>query len=258
MGRHVTTMTIYDVDHYSDAEREQIIASYPAHEREARAKGIPTLGSGRIFPVPEESIIVAPFAIPAYWRRITGMDFGWDHPTAAAWLAHDADTDTIYLYADYAESQTLLPVHAAAIKARGDWIPVAWPHDGYQVKDALQGDQLAEQYRKAGVKMLPEHAQFEPAASDAETKQSVVSVEAGLQEMLTRMTTGRFKVFSTCQKWLGEFRMYHRKDGVVVKLLDDVISASRYGMMMLRYAETEPKKAADWAGLRKERSNWRT
>ena len=70
MTRHVTTMTIYDVDHYSDAEREKIIASYPAHEREARTKGIPTLGSGRIFPVTDEAISVEPFEIPAHWVTI--------------------------------------------------------------------------------------------------------------------------------------------------------------------------------------------
>jgi hypothetical protein len=32
--------------------------------------------------------------------------------------------------------------------------------------------------------------------------------------------------------------MYHRKDGLLVKIDDDAISASRYGMMMLRYANT--------------------
>ena len=51
MTRSVTSMTIDDVDHYSAEEKAQIIASYPRHEREARAKGIPTLGSGRIFPI---------------------------------------------------------------------------------------------------------------------------------------------------------------------------------------------------------------
>src|SRR5690606_16777056 len=73
--RHVTTMTIYDALHYTPEEREKIIASYPPHEREARAKGIPILGSGRIFPVPEESIAVDPFEIPKRWRWIGGLDF---------------------------------------------------------------------------------------------------------------------------------------------------------------------------------------
>jgi hypothetical protein len=44
--------------------------------------------------------------------------------------------------------------------------------------------------------------------------------------------------------WFEEFRLYHRKDGKVVKIGDDLISATRYGVMMLRYAEltTPPPK----------------
>ena len=52
MSRHVTFMTIDDAEHYSPERRAEIIASYPAHEREARAKGIPVLGSGRVFQRP--------------------------------------------------------------------------------------------------------------------------------------------------------------------------------------------------------------
>jgi hypothetical protein len=56
--RHTTSMTIDDVQHYSSDEKKRIIASYPAHELEARVKGIPVLGSGRIFPVPEDEITI--------------------------------------------------------------------------------------------------------------------------------------------------------------------------------------------------------
>ena len=76
-------MTIDDVGHYSEEDKERIISSYPAHEREARAKGIPIMGSGLIFPVTEESIVCEPFQIPDLWPVIAGIDFGWDHPTAA-------------------------------------------------------------------------------------------------------------------------------------------------------------------------------
>jgi hypothetical protein len=55
-------------------------------------------------------------------------------------------------------------------------------------------------------------------------------------EMLDRMQTGRWKVFSTCGGWFGEFRLYHRKDGLIVKLKDDLISSSRYAYMMRRFA----------------------
>jgi phage terminase large subunit-like protein len=95
--RHIVSMTIDDVQHYSDEEKKTIIASYPSHELEARTKGIPVLGSGRIFPVPEETLAVDHRDFPSHWPRIGGMDFGWDHPFAAVELVWDRDTDTVYV-----------------------------------------------------------------------------------------------------------------------------------------------------------------
>src|SRR6188472_1508584 len=78
--RHITSMTIDDVAHYSEDEKARIIASYPAHELEARVRGTPVLGSGRIFPVPEEILAIEQREFPDHWPRIGGTDFGWDHP----------------------------------------------------------------------------------------------------------------------------------------------------------------------------------
>jgi phage terminase large subunit-like protein len=229
LSRHVTSMTIDDAEHYSEEEKAKIIASYPAHEREARAKGIPALGSGRIFPVTEESITVEPFEIPKHWAQLGGLDFGWDHPTAAVNIAWDRDADVIYVIREHRESQQTPVIHAATVRPWGDWLPWAWPHDGNN--DTAAGENLAKQYRDQNLNMLPERATFEDGTN---------SVEAGIMEMLDRMKTGRWKVFRTCPKWFEEFRMYHRKDGKVVKVMDDLLSASRYAMMMKRFAEVKP------------------
>ena len=68
--RYKVVMTIADVDHYSQDEKTKIIASYPPHEAEARVKGIPVLGSGRIFPVPEETIAIDNREFPPHWPRV--------------------------------------------------------------------------------------------------------------------------------------------------------------------------------------------
>jgi hypothetical protein len=224
-------MTIQDAEHYTPEQRAAIIASYPPHEREARTKGIPTLGSGRVFPVTEDSITCPPFQIPSYMPEIVGIDFGWDHPFAASRLAWDRDNDVIYVTAVYAQRETTPPIHAQAIKGWGDWLPVAWPHDGLQ-HDKGSGKTLAEQYRAQGLNMLPGHAVFEDGG---------FGLEAGISEMLQRMQSGRWKVFSTCGEWLSEFRLYHREKGLIVKERDDCISSSRIAMMQLRNAITKPK-----------------
>lgn len=231
--RSVITMTIEDAEHYTPEERQKIIDSYPAHEREARTKGVPSLGSGRIFPVAEELITVVPFEVPKHWVQICGIDFGWDHPTASARLAWDRDADVIYVTTVYRQREATPIVHAGALKPWGAWLPWSWPHDGNN--DMAAGPNLASQYRAQGLNLLPERATFEDGSN---------SVEAGLMEMLDRMITGRFKVFSTCGEWFEEFRLYHRKDGKVVKERDDVISASRYALMMKRFAKVKADAAA--------------
>jgi len=53
------------------------------------------------------------------------------------------------------------------------------------------------------------------------------------------MRGGKFKVFDDVSNdWWEEFRLYHRKDGRVVKENDDLLCATRYAIMMLRHART--------------------
>lgn len=228
-GSNVTNMTISDAEHYTPEQAAAIIASYPEHERDARAKGIPILGSGRVFPIVEEAIKCRSFPIPPHWPRIIGLDFGIDHPTAVVWLAWDRDSDTLYVTDCYRQKNASIAIHAAAIRARGDWVPVSWPHDGLQ-RDKGSGEQLAKQYKDQGLAMLPDRATFDDGSN---------GLEAGVSEMLTRMQTMRLKVFSHLEDWFEEFRLYHRKDGLIVDRNDDLLAATRYGMMMKRKAKTQ-------------------
>jgi hypothetical protein len=232
-------MTIHDAEHYSAEDRQRIIDSYPPHERDARARGIPILGSGRVFPIEEALIKVPAFAIPAHWARINGIDFGIDHPFAAVSIAWDRDNDCIYVTNAFRRKDELPVAHAAAVKSWGTWIPCAWPHDGLN-RDKGSGEQLAEQYRSHGLKMTEDKASHDEGGN---------GVEAGLMDMLERMQTERLKVFDTLNDWFEEFRLYHRKNGMVVKLLDDLMSATRYAIMMKRFAvvnivNTTPRRIA--------------
>src|SRR4029078_3677000 len=105
----------------------------------------------------------------------------------------------------------------------------AWPRDGRRETLEGAGIALAQQYREQGLDLWHEHAQFEDGA---------VSVEAGLMLMLDRMQSGRFKVFKHLHDWWEEFRLFHRKDGKVVKEGDDLMAGTRDAVMMLRHART--------------------
>jgi phage terminase large subunit-like protein len=231
--RFKVVMEINDVEHYSDDEKKKIIASYPPHEAEARVKGIPVLGSGRVFPVPEGGMAIDHREFPPHWPRIGGMDFGWDHPFAAVELVWDRDTDTVYVSKTYRVKETTPIIHAAALRAWGKELRWAWPRDGNRETLEGAGIALAAQYRAQGLNLLHEFSHYLES-----TGQKSVSVEAGLMDMLTRMQSGRFKVCKEHNDWWEEFRLYHRRDGRVVKEGDDLMAATRYAVMMLRNAST--------------------
>lgn len=130
--------------------------------------------------------------------------------------------------------------HASAMKRVAPGVPVAWPHDGNQ-RDKGSGRTLASIYKAEGLKMLPTHATFPTGG---------YSTEGGIMDMLARMKSGRFKVSDHCREWRGEFQTYHRKEGLIVKVNDDLMSATRIGVMQIRSAKVvalDPSYRG-WAG----------
>lgn len=224
-GIFVKNVTWDDAPHLDKDEMARLALSYPEWERDTRMKGIPMMGEGAVFPVKDEDLMCDPFEIPKHWGRINGVDFGIAHPAAGAAWAWDRDTDTMYLYDCYAKSGETPVYHAEWFRRIGGWIPVAWPKDGLQ-RDKGSGIALKDQYRSHGCKMMKEWAAYKDERG--------VSIEAGVIEMLEYMRAGKLKVFSTCQKFFAEKRMYHRKDGKINPINDDIISAARYGFVMRR------------------------
>lgn len=230
--RSVTTMTIDDALHISESERARIIAGYPPHEREARVKGIPMLGSGRVFQVAEATISEAAIEhVPPHWTKLWGVDFGIDHPFAAALILWDRDNDVIHLHHTIRIKDGGPLQHAVPMRAIGASIPVAWPHDGNVRGDRNTGETMAQLYKKQGLLMLHSHATWPDGG---------FSTEAGIMEMQQRMETGKLKVASHLSDFFEEFRMYHRKDGQIVKERDDILSALRIAIMMKRFAKAVP------------------
>lgn len=235
IDRAYVTMTIDDVigephGHIKKEDRAKIIAKYQPWEVDARVFGGILRGEGRVFRHLEALISEEAISnIPPHWRKIWGIDFGINHPFAAVLLAWDVDLDVIHVVATVRMKDALPIIHAAAMKPIGAGVPVAWPQDGTQRRD--DGKPLSSQYKTHGLHMLDEHATHADGS---------ISTEAGIMEMDARMATGRLKIAAHLADWWEEYRNYHRKDGLIVKEKDDLMSATRIGVMMRRRALAIP------------------
>jgi phage terminase large subunit-like protein len=234
-GIYLKGATWDDAPHLSDEDKKRLAASYRSHERDARTKGIPMMGEGAVFPIPDEQIRVDPFRVPDHWARIKGCDFGIDHPAAGCEIAWDRDQDVIYLIDCYRKKDELAPYHAAWFNKSNQFIPVAWPHDGMN-REKQGGKTLAQHYRDHGVSMMTKSARYPRAPGEETDKGGPQPVEPIVDEMLERMSTGRFKAFSNLSDFFEEKRSYHRKDGRIVDRRDDILKSVFYATMMKRYA----------------------
>lgn len=210
-SKFVVMATWDDVPHLDDAVKKELWDSIPPFQRDARSKGVPQLGAGAIYPVPESDIVVPDFSIPDHWPRSYALDVGWNR-TAAIWGAKDPETKIVYLYSEHYRGQAEPVIHAHSIKSRGEWIPgvIDPAARGRGQKD---GAQLLEQYQDLGLDLTT----------------AVNAVESGLYDVWMRMSGGKLKVFSSLSNWRSEFRLYRRDEkGAIVKRDDHLMDATRY------------------------------
>ena len=219
--------------HLGDNEIAELLASCEPHLRDARSKGIPSMGSGSVFPVGEEYITAGEdFRLKPWYRRFAGMDVGWQ-ATAVCWFAHDVDTDTVYLYDYYIQGQRDPEQHAAAIMRRDPKdppmkIPIAID-PASQGSSQVDGKNLMQLYRRAGLHLV---------AADN-------SREMGIQHMYGYMSAGKFKVVKgpNTEPWFKEFRTFIRDERgrIVNESAYHGMAATRYGMVTgMRVAKPLP------------------
>lgn len=209
-SKFVCTATWNDVLHLDEATKLELWNSIPIHERDARAKGIPTIGVGKIYPFPLEEMLVDPFDIPKHWVKGYALDVGWNK-TAALWGALDRDSDTLYLYSEHYQGMGEPAVHASAIKGRGEMTGYIDPAS--QGGSQADGEKLIQLYRNEGLKLA--------IADNAK--------EAGIFDVYQRMTSGRIKIFRTLVNLQKEIPLYHRDgNGSIVKKNDHLMDCMRY------------------------------
>ena len=223
-SKYLTQMGWDETPHLDEKTKRELLKSTPPYLRDARSKGIPSLGAGAIYPIPESEITVEPFELPDYWPRIAGFDVGWNR-TAALWGAHDRDNSVLYLYGEYYRGEAEPSVHATGLKTRGDWIPLAID-PAARGRGQHDGKKLFQMYSDLGLQLI--------IADNA--------LEAGLYGIWEDLSTQRIKVFSTLKNFFAEYRLYRRdQNGKVVAENDHLMDAMRYLKSRLNLARTKPR-----------------
>jgi phage terminase large subunit-like protein len=208
--------------------REQLMATYMPHEVKARTEGIPSVGSGMVYPVEQSEFLVKPFEIPEFWPKAFALDPGYSGKTAGLWAAWDQDSDTIYLYSEYYQGMAQPPTHADAIRRRGSWIPCIIDPAGANMEDG-------KRVKKTYVDL------FHAINDEWPVHDAIKSITAGVFEVYTRLSSGRMKVFNTLHNWVNEFVQYHKDDeGRIVKTPCHLLDDTRYLAMGTRHFATKP------------------
>jgi phage terminase large subunit-like protein len=234
-------MTIYDAavskrGHIPDEDIPALIAR-AGRKAATRIFGGDAQGQGAVFETDAETIKhkLDPANVPDYWPWLWALDFrhsgqeGSGHPFAASLLTWDRDNDVVYVM-DAFRMFGMAANHVARIKESPmREAPVAWPHDGGTGAGVQTNDTIATIYKKLGLNMLPTHATFAGGG---------YNFEAGIQVMEERIAGKKLLVAAHLFEWFDEYGGYHRKDGKVVKVDDDLMSSTRVGCMDLRRAKT--------------------
>jgi phage terminase large subunit len=156
----------------------------------------PVPGMRPVFSTTPNDLAIEPFAIPGHWRRAFAMKETEDHRIAVLWCAWDKATDTLYLTSEHSHGHAEPASTAAAINARGRWIP--------GILDAMAVNKLEMRHELSlwmtlGVKVV-----------DIADR----AIEAGITDMASRAATGRLRIFASCRETLKAYRSYRRgEDG---------------------------------------------
>ena len=144
---------------------------------------------------------------------------------AAIWGARDPESDVLYLYNEYF-GEAEMAVHAAAIRARGEWIPglIDPLANG---KEQVDGRRLIQLYRNLGLAL-----------------QTIDNpLESGVLNVLERMQSRRLKVFASLSKYLEERRLYRRDErDLIVKGNDNLQDATRCLVNGISSLRTKPSE----------------
>lgn len=160
--------------------------------------------------------IIEPFDIPKNWRRIVGVDFGYNNPTAAIWIAISPD-DIMYVYREYYKRFKLVE------------------ESGKEIKRLCEGERIERLYcDPSAPASIEQYKRLGLPAQEANNK-----VKTGIESVITRFKDNRLFIFRGVSNILDEIEDYRWKEhndnieDEPVKEYDHALDALRYGVISI-------------------------
>lgn len=207
----------------SDDARKRIIQNSLPHEVGPRTTGIPSIGSGMVYPISEEDFVIPDIPIPDHWPRLFAIDPGFKAPTAISFYAYDADSDAIYQIGEYYVKGQPVAVHVDAIHRHGKWMPGIIDYAGGNITD---GKGVVKEYR---------------IACENPLINANKSLSVGHMGVWDRLQTQRWFVFESLRHSRYEFRQYHRDEkGRIADTPRHIMDTWRYAETGIQHAKQRP------------------
>lgn len=207
---------------------ERFLAGVPEDMRDTRRTGVFASFQGQVFKEWRVNLhICEPFQIPHDWKKIRGIDFGFNNPFCCLWIARNRD-GCYFVYDEHFDTGRLNKYRSEQINAR------KWDYSSPDYGQTYS-DHDAQQ-----------RAEF--AALGIHTQPARKSIEAGIERlrilMMPNEITGepRIKVFNTCENLIREIPRYRwskpvGKEGnqknaknLPIPFDDHAVDAMRYGI----------------------------
>lgn len=220
MAKYVVGCTVDDVPHFDDKYKEDYKKSIPPHQRSARLRGEPGIGSGACYPIDESMFVIDYVEVRPHWKRVFALDVG--QHSAALWGAIDPNTGCMYIYdeaewllKDMGVIEAMPPMIVHSIQSRGKWIKGVVDPSALQGSKRGDGDSLYKEYKRLGLNLI--------------TKVDN-GIESGITRNINMIYAGKLKIVKTCRSLLNEMRTYSRgEDGRIGRhQKDHLLDCLRY------------------------------
>lgn len=229
-----------DAPHLTAELKKELLDGIPEWEIPMRTQGIPSKGSGAIFPIDDENITIEPLVPEPHWPVVAAVDFGQTRdPSVVMFITRNLETgqyiiyDEIYLDVD----RSVENIAEQILNTHTPNIPVIVPNDGNRTDGG--SETRATILRNLGCNVVmgvfnnPEFIRNRIS----NVKEKDAGKEGGIHWMAHGFKSGSVKVVSTCYNFFRQKRSYFWvSSGAKTKPRDgndDTIDCARYGLLSI-------------------------